>query len=276
MLSFSIGPFVMATQHLVLIAALTVATLLANRIGKRAQASPESGMFWLFVTGLLCARLGFVIAYWPTYQSAPAQALDIRDGGFVAWAGIAGALIVGVLWSWRRPLLRRALGWGGASGVGFWLIATFAVGLLNANTPLPTLKFQDLHGKPVALADFRGRPLVVNLWASWCPPCRREMPVLQAAERQREDVTFLFVNQAETADTITRYLAAEGLTLHNLLLDSQGALGTAVGSAALPTTLFYDPQGRLLNNHLGELSDASLARALDVFDSVAPATRNAP
>ncbi|HAQ27862.1 MAG TPA: peroxiredoxin, partial [Pseudomonas sp.] len=115
----------------------------------------------------------------------------------------------------------------------------------------------------VALQDFVGKPLVVNLWATWCPPCRREMPVLAEAQRTESDVTFLFVNQGEGERVIADFLDTEGLGLENVLLDTGGRLGQHVGSTALPTTLFYDAEGRQVGSHLGELSRASLARALE-------------
>jgi thiol-disulfide isomerase/thioredoxin len=125
----------------------------------------------------------------------------------------------------------------------------------------------------VQLADYQGGPLVINLWATWCPPCRREMPVLESAQRMRPDVTFLFVNQAESMQSVSIFLITQGLTLDNVLFDASGRLGQAVGSMALPTTLFYTADGRLINSHLGELSQASLARALEPFDTVPAATR---
>lgn len=108
---------------------------------------------------------------------------------------------------------------------------------------------------------------MINLWATWCPPCRREMPVLERAQHQRPDVTFLFVNQAESMQSVSTFLATQGLTLDNVLFDASGRLGQAVGSMALPTTLFYRADGRLINSHLGELSQASLARAMEPFDT---------
>ena len=80
-------------------------------------------------------------------------------------------------------------------------------------------------------------------------------------------MTFLFVNQAESMQSVSTYLATQGLNLDNVLFDASGRLGQAVGSMALPTTLFYQADGRLINSHLGELSDASLARAMEPFDN---------
>ena len=65
------------------------------------------------------------------------------------------------------------------------------------------------------------------------------MPVLEEAQQQRPDLTFLFVNQAESMQSVSTYLATQGLSLDNVLFDGSGRLGQAVGSMALPTTLFY-------------------------------------
>ena len=86
--------------------------------------------------------------------------------------------------------------------------------------------------------------MVINLWASWCPPCRREMPVLAAAQKKNTDVLFIFANQGEDGSTVQNYLTRAGLTLDNVYLDSGTNFGHEVGSTALPTTLFYDPNGR--------------------------------
>jgi len=95
---------------------------------------------------------------------------------------------------------------------------------------------------------------VVNLWASWCPPCRHEMPVLQQAQAANTDVNFVFVNQGETPGTIRSYMDRRALTLRNVLVDAQ----LQVGSLCLDTV------GRLatLNGKTLELS----ARELNVLE----------
>lgn len=112
-----------------------------------------------------------------------------------------------------------------------------------------------------ALAD--GKPMVVNLWASWCPPCRREMPVLAAAQQRESSVRFVFSNQGENGAAVRRYLSASQLDLANVTLDRHAELGRVAGSGVLPVTLFYDASGQLAATHLGELSVASLARNLN-------------
>ena len=272
MVSVALGPFALAISHLLLFLALGLATLVGWLATRRSGVNPESTLFGLFVLGLLVSRLGFVIAYWAQYRDDLAHIIDIRDGGFLIWPGVLAIVLGGVIRGWRRTELRRPLGLGLGSGLLFWLLATWGLNLYQQGAQLPQMTLRNAAGESVQLADYRGKNLVINLWATWCPPCRREMPVLQAAQQQHDDVVFLFVNQAESPETVRRFFADQGLTINNLLFDGTGQLAQQVGSMALPTTVFYNADGRLRGSHLGELSNASLTRYLDSFDSTAPAT----
>ena len=268
MLTFTLGTFAIALNHLLLISALALATFVGWRVAKRGGENPESVLFSLFLIGMLAARVGFVAVYWTHYRNDPWQIIDLRDGGFLAWPGVIALVLAALYRGWRRPGLRRPLGFGVASGLAFWLLATFSLTIYEQGTRLPDITLRNAAGETVQLADYKGGPLVINLWATWCPPCRREMPVLEDAQQQRPDLTFLFVNQAESMQSVSTFLETQGLSLSNVLFDGSGRLGQAVGSMALPTTLFYSPDGRLLGSHLGELSQASLARALENFDTL--------
>ncbi|MDP9532342.1 TlpA disulfide reductase family protein [Pseudomonas protegens] len=270
MLTFTIGTFAIALNHLLLISALALATLVGWRVAKRGGDNPESVLFMLFLLGMLAARICFVIAYWKHYQHNLWLIIDLRDGGFLAWPGVIIMLLAALAWGWKRPPLRRPLGAGIASGLAFWLLASLSLALYDQGTRLPEMPLRNATGDTVQLTDYQGGPLVINLWATWCPPCRREMPVLERAQQQRPDLTFLFVNQGESMQSVATFLATQELNLNNVLFDSGGRLGQAVGSMALPTTLFYSADGRLLSSHLGELSEASLARALENFDDAHP------
>jgi thiol-disulfide isomerase/thioredoxin len=143
--------------------------------------------------------------------------------------------------------------------------------LLHKTTEaLPPLSFNTLSGETVSLQQFSGQPIVINIWASWCPPCVREMPVLAEAQRSLPDVHFLFANLGEDAQSVKGFLQQLNIELDNVLLDQRNQLGAHYGSRALPTTLFIDAQGRLQDSHLGELSAASLRDKLTVIRAQLP------
>ncbi len=263
MLTIDVGPLALAVPHVLLLVSLLLAMLTGWWVGRRSERNPEQQLFRLLLVALLIARLAFVLAYFEHFRDEPWRVIDIRDGGFIAWPGVLVAILLGAWLAWREGSLRKPLGSAMVVGVLSWGLGTFAHHAFEQGTRLPEMGLRDHQGQPVALHDFVGKPLVVNLWATWCPPCRREMPVLAEAQRAESGVTFLFVNQGEGERVIADFLDTEGLGLENVLLDTGGRLGQHVGSTALPTTLFYDAEGRQVGSHLGELSRASLARALE-------------
>jgi thiol-disulfide isomerase/thioredoxin len=129
---------------------------------------------------------------------------------------------------------------------------------------MPDLAVVDLaSGRTVTLAEAAaGRPAVVNLWATWCAPCRAEMPVLVDAQRRHEGVAVLLVNQGEPAARVRDFLAREGLAPRQVLRDEDARLGPAVRSGGLPTTLFYDASGRLVDAHMGAITAGALEARL--------------
>ncbi|MGN0925743.1 prolipoprotein diacylglyceryl transferase family protein [Ectopseudomonas mendocina] len=262
MLTLNIGPLALGVNHVLLFGSLLVATLVGWLIGRRYGCNPERQLFHSLLVGLLVARLAFVLVYAEFYHDAPWRAVDIRDGGFIAWPGVLAGLALGVWYCWRQTQLRRSLGVAMGVGLALWLGGSLLLHALEQGTRLPDLQVRDMQGNAVNLRDYAGQPLVVNLWATWCPPCRREMPVLMQAQQREAAITFLFVNQGESAALVSEFIAVQQLSLGHLLLDEQVKLGQLVGSRALPTTLFYDAEGRQIGSHLGELSHASLERAL--------------
>lgn len=295
MLTFNIGPFPVAASQLTFLLAslvsLGVGRLVANRqqrtqaingIASRAIAEsaekPEklgiSNTLWdMFLFGLLAARLAFVLTWLSTYRDNPWSMLDVRDGGFTPWAGVAAASLVALWQGARQVEMRKPLMLGLFAGALTWGVLQGAMRVTSGADPagLPTVVFTTLSGESADLATLAdGKPLVVNLWASWCPPCRREMPVLAAAQQRESGVRFVFANQGEDAVAVLRYLSGNGLNLSHVVFDPAAALGTAVGSKALPTTLFYDAAGRLVDTHLGALSAASLSSKLKSLHEASP------
>jgi thiol-disulfide isomerase/thioredoxin len=138
-----------------------------------------------------------------------------------------------------------------------------AIRLMHGAT-LPKAALTTLAGGPVDLVQLAAdKPMVINLWATWCPPCRREMPLLAAAQEQETGISFVFANEGEDRETIKRYLASVQLDLANVVLDPAAGIGREIGSIGLPITLFYNKSGRQVDTHIGGLSEDSLANKLD-------------
>ncbi len=260
MLSFQLGPLALPLAPVLLAAALLAVSWLASRLA--APAWREAASHQIFVAallGLLAARLVYVGLHAQAYMAEPLAAFDVRDGGWNAPAGILAAVAWLVRCAWRAAPLRRPLAAAAVCGLLAWG-ATMLIEKMRESASLPAIELTDLaSGKTIGLHEAASRrPLVVNLWASWCGPCRSEMPTLAAAQAREGAVAFLFVNQGESAATVNAFLEREQLELAGVLLDPGSRLGPAVGSRALPTTLFYDASGRLVDVHIGLLNAAAL------------------
>ena len=154
----------------------------------------------------------------------------------------------------------------GLAGVAVGLFIWNAASLLTSGVdpvPLPGNPLRTLGGESVALPELAGRPMVINLWATWCPPCRREMPMMAEVAASIPDVTFVFANQGEDASRIRRYLSQEGLLLPNVLMDGLGELGRHYRAPGLPATMFVDADGRLFDMHLGEISREAMLQTIE-------------
>jgi cytochrome c biogenesis protein CcmG/thiol:disulfide interchange protein DsbE len=127
---------------------------------------------------------------------------------------------------------------------------------------LPDLELDPLPpaDAPLQLADVTG-PAVVNLWATWCRPCREELPAFQAVANARRDVRFIGVNSQEAGEA-RAFLDELGIT-YEQYADGDGELAEALGAAALPVTVVIDAEGAIAARLLGPLSVADLERALD-------------
>jgi len=262
------GPLSFSFSHLLLMFSFVVALFVGALYGRKHGVSTGGTLLDTLMVALVAARVGFVIQYFEHFQEAPLGIIDIRDGGFSGIAGLFGAVAFGVWRMWRRTAIRKPLGIAMASGLITWGAVSLTLNLIEVQSrKVPDSGLSKLDGELVSLADLHpGKPKVVNIWASWCPPCIREMPVLERAQERYTDIAFVFVNQGEQIETINYFLQQQELSIRNVLSDINGSLAGATGSHALPTTLFYDSEGRQVDVHMGELSNASLAQKLEVFE----------
>ena len=132
----------------------------------------------------------------------------------------------------------------------------------------PDFKYTDAQGKATSLSDFRGKTVVLNFWATWCGPCRDEMPLLQALfddkERAAQGLVLLSVNDGEPPATVQQFMTAFGYSFP-VVLDMEEVLAAAYYIRALPTTFFIGPDGVIRNIRMGAFSGkADLERVLSL------------
>lgn len=165
---------------------------------------------------------------------------------------------------WRRPALMLGAALAVSAVAGAAVMAGPAkppadrVGVQGAAPSFDLARVGAL-GDRVRLADFRGRPLVVNFWASWCVPCRREMPALEAvADRLEGRVAFVGINHLDTAGPAADFQREVGVRYPSGF-DPEGNIASAYGVVGLPTTVLIDARGRIMTRHLGGLTESALA-----------------
>lgn len=220
-------------------------------------------LYKVVAVAVVAGRLTFVLTHLDVYLPEPLRMLDLRDGGLTDIVAMFAAFATAAHCTARSADLRKPLAIALASGACAWALASVLVPYFS---PLPMnapeVVVRNLDGDAVNLATFHGKPLVINLWASWCPPCRREMPLLDDAQRKHEGVQFVFVNQGEEIAEIQRFLHMQQLALRNVFADRLRQVGSATHAAAMPTTLFFDRRGKLVARHVGAIDAQSLDAAL--------------
>jgi thiol-disulfide isomerase/thioredoxin len=134
---------------------------------------------------------------------------------------------------------------------------------LSEPVPAPALHLDDLDGVGHDLAGLRGRLVLVNFWATWCPPCRREMPSMERLHRTLKDqgLTVLAVDLGEDAETVFAFTGQlDPAPTFPMLMDPEGKTAEAWGVLGLPTSFVVDPQGRIVLRAVGgtEFDDPAL------------------
>jgi thiol-disulfide isomerase/thioredoxin len=132
----------------------------------------------------------------------------------------------------------------------------------EVNSPAPDFSLQTLSGDTVTLSDYAGRVVLINYWATWCIPCRAEMPLLQKyADQYPDKLVVLAVNNGEREVDVEAFIREQDLTLP-VLLDPDAAVSDLYRVRGFPTTMFIDRDGKIRYQHIGILSEDRLVAYL--------------
>ena len=160
-----------------------------------------------------------------------------------------------------------AVGWGVArylrSGVGEappgGAAEKLTLRLLSSPTPVPSFTFHDLDGRAISSESLRGKVTIVNFWATWCPPCRAEIPDLIALQsKYRDQLQIIGVSQDETGPEVVRRFAAEQRMNYPIVMSTPEIERVFTGIYALPTSFVIDRNARLVQKHVGLLNAATI------------------
>jgi len=266
-----LGPFTIALRYVAIAACIAAALALARiPLGRRRFLGAK--VIERLVNGVVIFALG-----WKATPAILHPAELFRDpipllmaapgipGLVIGFAASAAYVAVALL---RPRRLRRAslfplLVFAGvvAAGVG---VTQLAVSQSPPGPPAATLSLPTLDGGVVSIESFRGRVVIVNFWATWCPPCRAELPALASFARNTgtTNAVLLTVNQAsmEKSDEDVRAFAGKYGLDAIVALDRTGAAAKAWGVQAYPTTFVIDPRGRVNAQRTGAVDGGWLRR----------------
>ncbi len=135
--------------------------------------------------------------------------------------------------------------------------------------PAPDFTVKNTAGETVRLSDFVGKPVIINFWATWCSPCKSELPAFdEVAAAYGDRVAFLLVNLTdngtETVPKVTQFVAEAGYTFP-LYFDTVADAASTYGVYSIPLTVFVDAKGNLLGGHSGAMSKDTLAQYVDIL-----------
>lgn len=280
--AFALGPLLVPVLPAAILLSLVLTIWGSWYWGRRLKldvgwlCGTAEGSAW---SGLVGARLAYVAVHWSAFRAEPWTALYIWQPGHFLYAGV----LLGVAYGFGRLAYRpaverfvylRALGTGyGVGALVFVSIIASAHALAPANMlrsgeRVPNFILSDLSGNPVSLSSLAGKGVVLNFWATWCPPCRREMPLLDAIQTEYgpQGLAVVGVDLDEPTEVVASFLATMDVD-YPIWLDPPSTAHNSqrvrnvydrFGGAGLPTTVFIDRAGVLRGAHVGELNRAIL------------------
>ena len=172
------------------------------------------------------------------------------------WVGsaIVGALISMVIYSVLAPEKETEYG-----------ITNLGEGLEEGQVP-PQFVLQNMAGEDVTLDDFKGQKVILNFWATWCGPCREEMPLFEKIDEEHDDVVVLAVNMAHQdsgREKVAKFIEEQNLTFP-VVFDEIGDVKKAYEIINLPGTYFIDEDGKVASKVLGQVHEEVLRQHLGI------------
>ncbi len=256
---FQLGPLSIPYSRFFLLLAIIVLGLSADILARQQKDKLFSTWGWnAGFIALIAARVGFVFTHLDDFLPRPLTVFYIWQGGFDLLGGIVGGFAY-TLWFFRKQLKRLSfIALPVLSVIGVWIIAQLFTPNTNTTQPLPTMTLYQLDETPLQLTSLIGKPLVINVWATWCLPCRREMPMLHSLATEHPEITFLFINQGEDSQSVQSYFNSIGVSPEHVLLDPRQEYSQFQGVVGYPSTYFYNAEGQQIEAAYGELSRAIL------------------
>lgn len=146
---------------------------------------------------------------------------------------------------------------------------------VGVGEPLPAIRLNDLQDQPRDLKEWSGRTLLINFWATWCAPCRKEMPLLEQFQQSQDPARLQIVGIAiDRRDPVMQFLGETGVTYPNLVgeMDATRAAEQFAEAFALPLSVVAAPDGTVLAVHMGELKAGDLEQIANVAAELAAGT----
>jgi thiol-disulfide isomerase/thioredoxin len=284
--AFSIGPFLIPTRTAGFLLLALFALWTVHRVAIYLKADVnlcvrigEQGL-WI---GIVASRPSFVLLNWSSFSAKPWTILYLWQPGYSFSVGLVAALAYIFYRIYRQEVERRRAVVSSLSA-GFALPVLLFIGMLLTmnrfvdveiyipGDTVPNDKVTDLYGEPASFADFVGKGLVVNFWATWCPPCRREMPLLEEVynKYKSRNITVIGVSVDNSRDAIKNYVESVSVTypiwedsvIRSNNLPGGTSLSSMFGVVGFPTTFFIDANGVIQSSYVGELNLAILNKRI--------------
>jgi peroxiredoxin len=152
-----------------------------------------------------------------------------------------------------------------APNVGDLIQGTTTQSVISSDASAPGFALSSLSGESVQLKDYRGRVLLLNFWATWCAPCRLEMPAFQnRSETYKDELAVVAVNNAESPEDVQAFVDELGLTF-DILLDSTAEVQRLYQVRGYPTSFLIDADGMIRIQHIGLMTEGQLDGYLQEF-----------